>query len=385
MTTTASEEDSTKQIVLFQNQSEGPNGNFTNNPYPMPTALYDDLVRDGILFLEKLQSFHNSFGTKFKVPTIGGKPLDLYRLFLEVTSRGGLEKAFIHISLLIVKNYSSLMSQNIFVIEDRKWREVVMVFNFRDTITSASFMVRRYYLSLLYHFEQVYYFRKQVPPSLTPDPLNRSLVNYSATIREGGTMNGLSDQVTQLGSVVLGTIDSKFDGGYVVTVNLGSEQLKGILYHDPTNVSWSSYTERVLSSQYRKRSRLALRDPSQPKSNRSGYNFFFAENYARLKPSFHGQEREISKRIGFLWSNLTDAERQSLTCPMKGLDIKKDITITMATFVAVSNNGLVVLPVTKYYLLEKTFYVKVYQEKGLKDKERYRREMLKFKSNNSSP
>ncbi|KAE9593970.1 putative transcription factor & chromatin remodeling ARID-HMG family [Lupinus albus] len=315
MTTTASEEDSTKQIVLFQNQSEGPNGNFTNNPYPMPTALYDDLVRDGILFLEKLQSFHNSFGTKFKVPTIGGKPLDLYRLFLEVTSRGGLEK----------------------VIEDRKWREVVMVFNFRDTITSASFMVRRYYLSLLYHFEQVYYFRKQVPPSLTPDPLNRSLVNYSATIREGGTMNGLSDQVTQLGSVVLGTIDSKFDGGYVVTVNLGSEQLKGILYHDPTNVSWSSYTERVLSSQYRKRSRLALRDPSQPKSNRSGYNFFFAENYARLKPSFHGQEREISKRIGFLWSNLTDAERQ------------------------------------------------VYQEKGLKDKERYRREMLKFKSNNSSP
>ncbi|OIW15361.1 hypothetical protein TanjilG_26734 [Lupinus angustifolius] len=292
MTTTVAEEDSTKQLVLFQNQSEGQNGNFTNNPYPPPTVLYDDLVRDGFLFLEKLQSFHNSFGTKFKVPTIGGKPLDLYLLFLEVTSRGGLEK----------------------VIEDRKWREVVMVFNFRDTITSASFMVRKYYLSLLYHFEQVYYFRKQVPPSLTPDPLNRSLINYSATIGEGGTMNGLPGQVSpvqQLGSVVLGTIDSKFDGGYVVTVNLGSEQLKGILYHDPANVSWSSYTERVPSSQNRKRSRLALRDPSQPKSNRSGYNFFFSENYARLKASFNGQEREISKRIGFLWNNLTDAERQA--------------------------------------------------------------------------
>lgn len=30
-----------------------------------------------------------------RVPTMGGKPLDLYRLFIEVTSRGGLEKAFI--------------------------------------------------------------------------------------------------------------------------------------------------------------------------------------------------------------------------------------------------------------------------------------------------
>lgn len=107
-----------------------------------------------------------------------------------------------------------------------------------------------------------------------------------------------------------GTIDGKFDGGYVVTVNLGSEQLKGVLYHVPINVSQSSYTDSVPSSQNRKRSRLASRDPSRPKSNRSGYNFFFAENYARLKPSFYGQERAISKRIGFLWSNLTDAERQ---------------------------------------------------------------------------
>lgn len=44
---------------------------------------------------------------------------------------------------------------------------MILTFKFPDTITSASFMVRRYYLSLLYHFEQVYYFRKQVPPSST--------------------------------------------------------------------------------------------------------------------------------------------------------------------------------------------------------------------------
>lgn len=48
------------------------------------------------------------------------------------------------------------------VVRDRKWKEVVMVFNYPSTITSASFILRKYYQSLLYHFEQVYYLRKKV-------------------------------------------------------------------------------------------------------------------------------------------------------------------------------------------------------------------------------
>jgi len=120
--------------------------------------------------------------------------------------------------------------------------------------------------------------------------------------------------------MVSGTIDAKFDVGYVVTVTLGSEQLQGVLFHVPDNVSQSSHAEGTSSSQNlgddtsnlqsRKRAKYAPRDPFRPKSNRSGYNFFFAENYARLKPSYHGQERAISKRIGFLWNNLSEAERQ---------------------------------------------------------------------------
>lgn len=31
----------------------------------------------------------------YRVPTVGGKPLDLHRLFVEVTSRGGLEKVWL--------------------------------------------------------------------------------------------------------------------------------------------------------------------------------------------------------------------------------------------------------------------------------------------------
>ncbi|CAJ2638612.1 unnamed protein product [Trifolium pratense] len=260
------------------------------NPYPPPTALYSDLLHDPNLFTEKLQSFHDSFGTKLKIPTIGGKPLDLHHLFVEVTSRGGIEK----------------------VIIDRKWKEVVMSFKFRETITSASFMVRKYYLSLLYHFEQAYYLCKQVPPS-TPDAMSENLANSSTTNREGAAINDSPVQVNPvqtLGSLVRGTVDGKFDGGYIVTVDLGSEQLKGVLYHVPSNASPSSYTEGTPISRKRKKSRLALSDPYRPKSNRNGYNFFFAENYARLKPSFYGQEGAINKKIGVMWRNLTDAERQ---------------------------------------------------------------------------
>lgn len=61
--------------------------------------------------------------------------------------------------LLIYHNFSQ-------VVKDRKWKEVTMIFKYPSTITSASFVLRKYYQSLLYHFEQVYYFRKKNRPVL---------------------------------------------------------------------------------------------------------------------------------------------------------------------------------------------------------------------------
>lgn len=119
----------------------------------------------------------------------------------------------------------------------------------------------------------------------------------------------------QPGSSVNGAIDGKFENGYLITVNLGSDQLQGVLYHVPFHTSQSSYPSDRRSRRNRKKSRLALRDPSRPKSNRSGYNFFFAEHYARLKPMYYGQEKAISKTIGLLWNNLTEAEKQVCLMP----------------------------------------------------------------------
>ena len=49
------------------------------------------------------------------------------------------------------------------VILERRWRDVIATFNFPPTTTSASFVLRKYYLSLLHHYEQVYFFRTQGP------------------------------------------------------------------------------------------------------------------------------------------------------------------------------------------------------------------------------
>ncbi|KAJ8754935.1 hypothetical protein K2173_015447 [Erythroxylum novogranatense] len=293
--------------VAQQSQTTSNRSSFTS--YPPPTAKYEQLVQSSDLFWEKLRAFHHSLGTKFMVPTVGGQSLDLHGLFVQVTSRGGLEK----------------------VIRDHRWKEVISTFNFPSTITSISFVLRKYYMSLLYHFEQVYHFHKEAPSVAMQD--TRNFFSESTTLDESASQLRGSPEL-QLGSSVTGTIDGKFDNGYLVTVNLGSNQLKGVLYHIPH--SFHEYQKPhgldVPPRRRRKRSRLLLSDPSRPKSNRSGYNFFFAEHYARLKPQYYGQERIISKKIGLLWNNLTEAEKQ------------------------------------------------VYQEKGLKDKERYRTEMLEYKS-----
>lgn len=116
---------------------------------------------------------------------------------------------------------------------------------------------------------------------------------------------------------VVGVIDGKFEYGYFVTVTMGSLKLKGVLYHTPeqTTAQAPPYPGVPDNSnargvrRRRRRKKLSKRDPTHPKPNRSGYNFFFAEQHARLKPLHPGKDREISKMIGDLWNKLTEAEK----------------------------------------------------------------------------
>ncbi|XVE69657.1 hypothetical protein DITRI_Ditri10aG0008200 [Diplodiscus trichospermus] len=303
-------------------KAKGRNGFVEKKEYPDPVASHEEVVNDPIVFWDTLRRFHFIMGTKFMIPVIGGKELDLHVLYVEATKRGGYEK----------------------VVAEKKWREVGSVFRFSPTTTSASFVLRKHYFSLLYHYEQVHFFKMKGPlhtPTVTlpvNDPSCRTelaLVEYSPKpIRE------FPDPLIE----VTGTIDGKFDCGYLISVRLGSEVLSGILYH-PEQPAYSASTPKYTNTlvpykcqpnsrhpgrRRRRRSRRAG-DPSYPKANRSGYNFFFAEKRCKLKSLYPNREREFTKMIGESWSNLSLEERV------------------------------------------------VYQNIGLKDKERYRRELKEYK------
>ncbi|GJY30676.1 ARID DNA-binding domain, high mobility group box domain protein, partial [Tanacetum coccineum] len=195
--------------------------------------------------------------------------------------------------------FLSPVSLSLEIVSDRRWREVMAVFKFGPTITNASFVLRKAYLSLLYHFEQVYFFRKK-SPTLSADSANR----LSHGPVSGSVKNLLSArQKVEVGGQVTGTIDNRFEQGYLVTVDLGNEKLSGFIYHLPSDASAPSHgTENM--------NQLALREPSPPEQDSSGYNVFYSEHYGRLKPLYHGQEDVIRKRIQVLWETLTQEEQQ---------------------------------------------------------------------------
>ncbi|XWS14411.1 hypothetical protein CRYUN_Cryun35bG0007200 [Craigia yunnanensis] len=309
-------------------KAKGRNGVVEKKEYPDPLASHEEVVKDPIVFWDTLRRFHFIMGTKFMIPVIGGKELDLHVLYVEATQRGGYEK----------------------VVAEKKWREVGSVFRFSPTTTSASFVLRKHYFSLLYHYEQVHFF-KMKGPLHTPtvafpvnDPSCRSelaLVEYSPK-----PMREFPHPLIEGTSCfpVLGTIDGKFDCGYLVSVRLGSEVLSGVLYH-PEQPGFSASTPEYNNAlvpykqvrnphhsgrRRRRRSRRAG-DPSYPKPNRSGYNFFFAEKHYKLKSLYPNREKEFTKMIGKSWNSLSLEERM------------------------------------------------VYQNIGLKDKERYKRELKEYK------
>ncbi|XVE56229.1 hypothetical protein DITRI_Ditri03aG0221200 [Diplodiscus trichospermus] len=309
-------------------KAKGRNGVVEKKEYPDPLASHEEVVKDAIVFWDTLRRFHFVMGTKFMIPVIGGKELDLHVLYVEATMRGGFEK----------------------VVAEKKWREVGSVFRFSPTTTSASFVLRKHYFSLLYHYEQVHFFKMKGPlhapsaafpvndPSCSRPEL--ALVEYSPKpIRE------FPDPLIEGTSCfsVLGTIDGKFDCGYLISVRMGSEVLSGVLYH-PEQSGFSAaapeYNNAIVPykqvgnpshSGRRKRRRRRGGDPSYPKPNRSGYNFFFAEKHYKLKSLYPNREREFTKMIGESWNSLSSEERM------------------------------------------------VYQNIGLKDKERYKRELKEYK------
>ncbi|CAM8878289.1 unnamed protein product [Rhodiola kirilowii] len=279
--------------------------------YPPPLATHDAVVNHSSLFWDTLQKFHSLMGTRFMVPVIGGKDLDLHVLYIEVTKRGGFQK----------------------VVLEKKWREISSIFNFSPTTTSASYVLKKHYQGLLLHYEQAYLFKLQAPLlHVTEDCSPKDKV--SSDQANGGLAKSLKEETNSSNNssdanLVTGFIDGKFDCGYLVSVNMGSEILRGVLYFPDQQPSVSKaivpymveaaghpnpsntiihYTGKPSRSGRRKR---RGGDPARPKPNRSGYNFYFAEEHQKLKAQFPEREREFTKMIGASWNNL-GAEKKAV-------------------------------------------------------------------------
>ena len=137
------------------------------------------------------------------------------------------------------------------------------------------------------------------------------------------------DPISSVGNVVTGVIEGKFEHGYLVTVLVGSERLKGVIYHIPPgparcpqhayvpNFSLSlapsdvKLPETIVPEKERKRKQREelKKDPNAPRPSRTGYNFFFAEERAKLKRLYPDKERELSRMIGDAWNGLTEEQK----------------------------------------------------------------------------
>ncbi|CAD8059813.1 unnamed protein product [Paramecium sonneborni] len=90
-------------------------------------------------FIQQLQKFWEQRGVTIKIPQIGGRELEVFKLYKAVTKRGGLK----------------VVSAN------KLWKEIVDQFSFPATCTSASFTLRNHYQKLLLAYEQKYFFGKE--------------------------------------------------------------------------------------------------------------------------------------------------------------------------------------------------------------------------------
>lgn len=138
------------------------------------------------------------------------------------------------------------------------------------------------------------------------------------------------DPAQQIGHTVRSTIEGKCELGYLVSVTVGTEKMRGILYHvpplqrAPQHATIPNYEATIgaepiiiredpsLRGIKRKRRRaddIPKKDPNAPRPNRTGYNFFFAEQRARLKALHPEKDKELSRMIGDAWNSLTEEEK----------------------------------------------------------------------------
>mmetsp|Transcript_17604 Transcript_17604/g.38402 ORF Transcript_17604/g.38402 Transcript_17604/m.38402 type:complete len:322 (-) Transcript_17604:826-1791(-) len=293
---------------------EEPSPLVTVSVYPAALATHEEVLADSQLFLNTLQKFRVAMGGSLgRIPHVAGKELDLHKLYTQVTGKGGLDK----------------------VIRDKLWKEISAVFSFPPTCTSGSYTLRKYYSKFLHDYEQVYFFRNvgaPVPPPVTASSKTEGEHSGLTSPKKkkqkksnGAKTKGAPEPPPPLlGARVTGTIDSRFDFGYFVTVHHHGQEFKGILYHQephangeqPVNPTFlpqatAEFLASPEPSKGKKKKRDGKKDRNAPKMNKTAFNFFSVEAREKVKqqdPTLG--EKDISRAVGEMWQkNATGGSR----------------------------------------------------------------------------
>lgn len=106
-------------------------------PSYLEFTSYEDELRKCAKFRDDVIQFQKTYvgNDTFKVPSIGGRELDLCKFFRAVILRGGYQR----------------------VSSFKLWKEIVNEFEIPASCTSASFTLRNHYNRCLLQFERQFY------------------------------------------------------------------------------------------------------------------------------------------------------------------------------------------------------------------------------------
>ncbi|KAF5189348.1 ARID/BRIGHT DNA-binding domain [Thalictrum thalictroides] len=215
------------------------------------------------------------------------------------------------------------------VTKDGNWHEVSSALKFSDRSPEPSFLLQNLYANLLYNFELIYGIRAQ---------------------EKLPTAQGSGDYRDQVGSKVPGVIEKEIECGYLISVTIGTQRLKGLLYHikDPSVkqfalvrslmdgvgledsshqlVDWqdlvsskkeeptmgsSSKEETKIKPSVKSKAKKERKDKEAPRATRNPYQFFLHHECDRLKKK-HGKNPNINFRqmATDAWKCLPERDRQ---------------------------------------------------------------------------
>ncbi len=125
-----------------------------------------------ILFLKRVFAILRKMGRPlYRLPSVGGKPLELYTLYREVISAGGIGRV---------------------TTKSGGWAKIKQALKLPASVNQAGAILKKYYMALVYPYEKRF-FTATLQPPLVEDPDNPWFVEEQQPPEEAGGARGSDD------------------------------------------------------------------------------------------------------------------------------------------------------------------------------------------------